>query len=1306
MPQAAARSGGRPGSSSAGPTPWQGRPDLLGYPDELPIVGAHDEILAAIRDHQVVVIAGETGSGKTTQIPKIALELGRGSAGAIGHTQPRRIAARSVAERIAEELGVELGAEVGFQVRFTDRSSRETRLKVMTDGILLGELQRDRDLRRYDTIIIDEAHERSLTIDFILGYLKSLLPRRPDLKVIVTSATIDPHRFARHFTTDPRRPVPVIEVSGRTYPVEIRYRPLIERDAEGRTVVDRDQVTAICEAVEELWTERAPGPGGEDILVFLSGEREIRDAAEALRGMQLPRTDILPLYSRLSAAEQHRVFERGANRRIVLATNVAETSITVPGIRYVVDTGTARISRYSQRTKVQRLPIEAISQASATQRSGRCGRLADGIAVRLYGEEDFESRPAFTEPEILRTSLAAVILQMTSLGLGDIARFPFIDAPDSRQVADGLRLLEELHAIEEGPAGGRGDRGRGRDRRGGRGFRRRLTAYGRMLARLPVDPRLGRMLIEADRRGCTAEVLVIVAALSIQDVRERPTDQQTQADQAHARFKGTGAAEASDFASILALWRYLKAQQKALSGSAFRRMCKAEFLHYLRVREWQDLHAQLVSACKEVRIDPRRSTAAADVEPDWDRIHQALLAGLLSHVGLRDERTRDYLGARAARFAIQPGSVLFRRQPDYVMAAELVETSRLWARTNARIDPRWAEELGAHLVKRSYAEPHWARSQGSVVARERVTLYGVPLAVDRKVQYGRINPEEARELFIRHALVEGDWDARHRFLADNARLRAELEELEERTRRRDIVVGDEVVYDFYDRHIPPDVVSGRHFDSWWKKASRTTPDLLTMTPELLTRDEAEDVSERDFPLHWSQGQIDLSVGYQFNPGAADDGVTVTIPVGVLNRVRTDDFDWQVPGLRGELVTALIRTLPKELRRRLVPAPDHAARVLPQLREGHGRFVDEVARLLREQTGVPVQGADFDPSRLPDHIRVTFAVTDPAGRVLGRDKDLEALRQRLAPQVRASAESVSAAVGIERAGLRTWDLGHLDGGRLPEEIRTTVGGLEVVSHPALVDEGDSVRLTTRPDRAEAEAATRLGVRRLLLLGTSPPWKRVLARLSNTQKLALGHNPHGSVPALLEDCLAAAVDDIVADRSTSGAVVRTPEQFAEVLGAVRTHAATRVLRVVEDVEPVLTLAAAVRADLARPRPATLGATVADARAQLDSLIRPGFVAATGVGRLPHLRRYLTGIQVRMERADESPSRDAALQVGIDEVESAYADLLDSLGPTRARATDVREIAWLIEELRVGTFAQRLGTAHPVSVKRVLTAIRAVE
>ena len=750
------------------------------YPEDLPVSERRDDIAAAIRDHQVVVVAGETGSGKTTQLPKICLELGRGIEGTIGHTQPRRIAARAVAERVAEELGVELGGAVGYQVRFADHSSRDTLVKVMTDGILLAELQRDRDLRRYDTIIIDEAHERSLNVDFLLGYLKRLLPRRPDLKVIITSATIDPQRFADHFAA-PGRPVPVVEVSGRTYPVEVRYRPL-EREEEGAEPVD--QVTGIVEAVEELWTESRGDGGSQDILVFLSGEREIRDGAEALSALNLPATEVLPLFGRLSAAEQHRVFSRHDGRRIVLSTNVAETSLTVPGIRYVVDTGTARISRYSQRTKVQRLPIEPISQASANQRSGRCGRLADGICIRLYAEEDYLARPEFTDPEILRTNLASVILQMTSLRLGDVARFPFLDPPDSRQITDGVRLLEELRAVETTPD------------TEGREARRQLTAYGKRLAQLPVDPRLGRMLLEADRLGCLREVLVVVSAMSIQDPRERPLERQELANAAHKRF----ADEHSDFAAYLNLWRYLQEQQKALSGSAFRRMCKAEFLHYLRIREWQDLHQQLRQAAKSAGLDTSRS--ARQGEPDLDTMHRALLAGLLSHVGSRDEVKREYLGARGARFGISPGSSLFRKQPQFVMAGELVETTRLWARDVARIDPLWAEEAGEHLVKRSYSEPRWSAKQGSAVATERVTLYGVPIVLARTVGYARVDAAESRHLFIQRALVEGDWTTRHRFFHDNTALVERLSELEARTRRRDLIVGDEALYAFYDKRIP------------------------------------------------------------------------------------------------------------------------------------------------------------------------------------------------------------------------------------------------------------------------------------------------------------------------------------------------------------------------------------------------------------------------------------------------------------------------------------------------------------------------
>ncbi len=1262
----------------------------LRYPEHLPVVERREDILAAIRDHQVVVIAGETGSGKTTQLPKMCLELGLGAGGRqVGHTQPRRIAARSVAERIAEELQVDLGELVGYQVRFTDHSSDTTRVKVMTDGILLAELQRDRDLRRYDTIVIDEAHERSLNIDFILGYLKQLLPRRPDLKVIVTSATIDPARFAHHFATDERgevvREVPVIEVSGRTFPVEVRYRPLLELDPGRHVTAERDQVTGVVDAVTELWTEAPPSPDATDILVFFSGEREIRDAAEALTGLRLPGTEVLPLFARLSAAEQHRVFHRAGGRRIILATNVAETSLTVPGIGYVVDTGTARISRYSQRTKVQRLPIEPVSRASAAQRAGRCGRVAPGVCIRLYSEEDHEARAEFTEPEVQRTSLAAVILQMTSLGLGDLARFPFIDAPDPRQVADGIRLLEELGAFATGEQGKGQRRGRGR----------RLTASGRTLARLPLDPRLGRMVIEAGRLGCTREVLVIVAALSIQDPRERPVDKQAQADQSHARFKS----ETSDFASLHSLWRYLKDQQKALSHSAFRRTCKSEYLHYLRIREWQDLHSQLRHACRSARIDPDLATSARDAEPDWDTIHRALLTGLLSHVGVRDQTKREYAGARGARFGINPGSGLFRKQPDVVMAGELVETTRLWARVNAAIEPEWAEEAGAHVVARHVSEPRWSKKAGAAVATERVTLYGVPLVTDRTIQYARIDPEAARDIFVRSALVEGDWDTRHEFWRDNLRTLARVAELEERARRRDIVVDDEVVHAFYEARIPPDVVSERHFDRWWRGERRRRPDLLTLTEELLTSDAGDGVSASDYPRTWTQGDLELDVTYQFSPGEAADGVTVHVPVAVLNRVRDEGFDWQVGGLRDDLAVALLKSLPKATRRHFVPTPDHARAALAEADPSRGSFTDELARVLRARTGVGIAPGEWDLSRVPDHLRVTFSIEAAGGRVVARGKDLEALRPSAGGAVREGMARAGAS--LERTGLTTWNLDDV-----PETFEGRVGGQSVVGYPALVDEGSSVALRVLPDAGTAEAAHRAGVRRLLLLGTTAPWKRVLARLTNAQKLALADNPHGSVPALLQDCLDAAVDAIVAEH-VSGPL-RTREAYAAALAAVRTHSATRVLAVVEAVEPVLALRAQVRRTLdalaSGAAASRTSATRADVAAQVEGLVGPGFVAATGVDRLGDLQRYLRAALHRLERAATNP-REAVLQLSIDAVETAYADLLDGLPAPRRRSAEVADIAWLIEELRVSLFAQTLGTSRPVSEKRALTAIAAV-
>ena len=832
----------------------------IAYPPELPVSAHREELLEAICDHQVVVVAGETGSGKTTQLPKLCLELGRER---IAHTQPRRLAARTVAARIAEELRVPLGEAVGYAVRFRDRSRADTRVRLMTDGLLLAEIRRDRLLGRYDTLIVDEAHERSLNIDFLLGYLVRILPRRPDLRVVVTSATIDPERFSRHFGT-----APIVEVSGRTYPVEVRYRPVEDPD--------RDQEDAIADACDELLRE---GPG--DVLVFLSGEREIRDTADVLTG-RLAGVDVLPLYARLSASDQQKVFRPHSKRRVVLATNVAETSLTVPGIRYVVDPGTARISRWSPRLKVQRLPIEPISQASADQRKGRCGRTSDGICIRLYDEEDFEQRPRFTDPEILRTSLASVILQMAAIGLGRIEDFPFMDPPDRRQVRDGIRLLEELGAL---------------DARG------RLTKLGRRLADLPVDPRMARMVLEADRLGCAEEVTVIAAALSIQDPRERPSEQTAQADQLHARF----ADEDSDFLAYLNLWRHLRELQRTLSSSQFRKRCLAEHLHHLRIREWQDLVQQLRESAKGVGVRFNRTPA------DPADVHRAVLSGLLSHIGLKDPRGREYQGARGARFAIFPGSGLFKKPPSWVMVAELVETTRLWGRTAARIDPGDVEPLAGHLLKRTYSEPRWDPRRGSVVATERVTLYGLPIVTDRTVQYGRIDPVLSRELFIRRALVEGDWEARHAFMAENARRVEEVEALEHRARRRDILAGDQARFAFFDARIPEDVVSAAHFDRWWRDRRREAPDLLTYTRDVLVDADAAAINDREWPATWKQGELTLDLSYRFEPGAENDGVTVHVPLQLLGSVRADRFEWLVPGLREELVTTLIRGLPKELR---------------------------------------------------------------------------------------------------------------------------------------------------------------------------------------------------------------------------------------------------------------------------------------------------------------------------------------------------------------------------------------------------------
>ncbi|MER7738365.1 ATP-dependent RNA helicase HrpA [Streptomyces sp. NPDC096538] len=1250
------------------------------YPEQLPVSQKKDAIAEAIRDHQVVIVAGETGSGKTTQIPKICMELGRGVRGMIGHTQPRRIAARTVAERVAEELDTPLGEAVGWKVRFTDQVNPDaTFVKLMTDGILLAEIQTDRELRAYDTIIIDEAHERSLNIDFLLGYLAQLLPKRPDLKVVITSATIDPERFSRHFGD-----APIITVSGRTYPVEVRYRPLLEEDSED---ADRDQITAITDAVEELMAE---GPG--DILVFLSGEREIRDTADALTKKRYRSTEVLPLYARLSHAEQHRVFQQHGGRRIVLATNVAETSLTVPGIKYVIDPGFARISRYSHRTKVQRLPIEPVSQASANQRKGRCGRTSDGICIRLYSEDDFLSRPEFTDAEILRTNLASVILQMTAAGLGEIEKFPFIDPPDHRNIRDGVQLLHELGALDPTQ----------------KDPRKRLTQTGRKLAQLPVDPRLARMVLEADRNGCAREVMVIAAALSIQDPRERPSDKQTQADQQHARFRD----ETSDFLAFLNLWRYVREQQKERGSSSFRRMCKQEFLNFLRIREWQDIYTQLRTVAKQMGIHLNDEDAPAD------RIHVSLLSGLLSHIGMKDVKEskdsgqggrrdggrNEYLGARNAKFAVFPGSALFKKPPRFVMSAELVETSRLWARVNAKIEPEWVEPLAEHLLKRTYSEPHWEKDQAAVMAYEKVTLYGVPIVAQRKVNYGRIDPEVSRELFIRNALVEGDWRTHHKFYADNRKLLTEVEELEHRARRRDILVDDETLFDFYDQRIPDHVVSGAHFDSWWKHKRREEPEFLDFEREMLIRESADAVTKADYPDTWRQGPLKFRVTYQFEPGADADGVTVHVPLQVLNQVTDEGFDWQIPGLREEVVTELIRSLPKPIRRNYVPAPNYAKAFLERAVPLQEPLTVTMARELKRMVGVPFEADDFDWSRVPDHLKVTFRIVDERRRTLAEDKDLEALKLKLRPKARKALSQAAAATAqrqggeaLERRGLTDWTIGSLT-----RVFETRRAGQPVKAYPALVDDGDSVSVRLFDSEAEQAEAMWKGTRRLVLLGIPVnPAKFASEKLTNPQKLALSANPHGSVQALFDDCATAAADKLIAD---FGGPVWDEESFRKLFDKVRAEIVDTTVHAVGQVQQVLAAWQACERRLKGVRSPALLPNLQDVREQLDGLVRPGFVTGAGLRRLPDLMRYLVAADRRLQQMPTNVQRDTTRMAKVHEMRDEYAWLLEQMPQGRPVPQQVRDIRWMIEELRVSYFAHALGTAYPVSDKRIVKAIDA--
>lgn len=1341
---------------------------IISFPEHLPVSARRDDIIAALDQHQVIIVAGETGSGKTTQLPKMCLELGLDAHGIIGHTQPRRIAARSVAERIAEELGEDIGATVGYQVRFTSQTSDDTRVKVMTDGILLAEIPHDPLLKRYSAIIIDEAHERSLNIDFLLGYLKRILPQRPDLKVIVTSATIDPESFAAHFAhggdggsnsdsgdsdsdSTAAEPAPIIEVSGRTYPVEIRYRPLSEPEDDGdeneergdsgrgHDEESRDPVDAVADAVEELAAE----PDG-DILVFFPGEREIRDAAEALTPRlaahpRLATTEILPLYGRLSMAEQHRVFRRGGRRRIVLATNVAETSLTVPGIKYVIDTGTARISRYSHRTKVQRLPIERISQASAAQRSGRSGRTSDGIAIRLYSEEDFQARAEFTDPEILRTNLAAVILQMLHLGVArtpkDIADFPFLQPPDTRQITDGATLLTELGALSSG-APGAAPRGT-------------ITALGRSLARLPVDPRLGRMILAADELGCTREVMVLAAALTIQDPRERPTEQRAQADELHSRFRD----DASDFSSVLNLWSHLRTQQKELSGNQFRKMCRNEFINYLRVREWQDLVQQLRQLASQIgiKVSPGPIDAVAMHEP----VHRALLTGLLSHIGSFDERKREYQGARGTRFAVFPGSGLFKKRHGFVMAAELVETSRLWARTVAAVEPEWIEEAAGALAKRSYSEPHWSRRQGAAMARERVTVLGVTIAVDRLVRFSRVDRAEARALFIQHALVEGDWQTRHHFVARNEQALREVEELETRLRRRDLRISDEDLFRFFDERIPASVVSQRHFDSWWKKQRHRQPELLDLDPTSLITAEPAELDTARFPTVFTHptgsGDVELALDYAFNPsvdsaGPGTDGVTVTIPVVLLNQMDPERFAWLIPGLRVELVTALIRALPKAVRKQVVPAPDVAARAVAVLDAefdpGRDELLASLTTVLRRLKSVVIPADAWDPSAVPEHLRMAYRVVDERQAVIGAGDDLAELQHRLTAANRTAIAASLAAAGLDpaatgrspqprpasktaatrpgparssgraapvftpRHGLTTWEVGDV-----PRSLKTAVaaggGTQEITGYPALRQEtledgSPAAGLIITRTAGEQVQVHRRGVTALLQAMVPDPQRYILDHLNHQEKLTFTQSPHGSVNALIADCTSAAIEALL---PPDAELPFTERDFTALYERVRAELIDRVFAVTRVVEQALRLAAQVRRRVKATRSLSMAAAVSDIRAQVDQLIFSGFVATTGWRHLQHLPRYLQAMLTRLDRLDAGGAlqRDGLNMQVVQGLEDRYDDAVSAVPEGIPVPEELAEVRWLIEELRVSFFAQDLGTAVSVSEKRVRQALQ---
>jgi ATP-dependent helicase HrpA len=1225
----------------------------MDYPD-LPVSERKDEILAAIRAHQVVIVCGETGSGKTTQLPKICLEAVRGQTGFIGHTQPRRIAARTVAARIAEELKQPLGQVVGYKVRFQDKSRPESLIKLMTDGILLAETQHDRFLDQYDTLIVDEAHERSLNIDFLLGYLKWLLPRRPDLKLIITSATIDPERFAQHFGQG-GRDAPIINVSGRTYPVDVRYRP-VEIDEGDET--DKTEQTAILNAVDELWRE-LPG----DILIFLSGEREIRETAELLRKHHPSKCEILPLYSRLSQSEQERVFRPTGSRRIVLATNVAETSLTVPGIRSVIDTGYARISRYSHRSKLQRLPIEKVSRASANQRSGRCGRVGPGIAIRLYSELDFLNRPEFTDPEILRTNLAAVILQMHALKLGDISRFPFVEPPDQRLIRDGLRTLQEVNALDE---------------------RNQLTELGRKLGKLPVDPKLGRMLLAGADEHCLTEIAIIVAALSVPDPRERPADKAAHADQKHARFKD----EQSDFIALLKLWQDFEEKKKHLSRAKQRQYCRDNFLSYVRMTEWHDIHGQIMEVIKgELELKLNQAPG------EFGEIHRALLAGLLSNVSLRQEQA-EYTGARGAKLFVHPGSFLFKPKPKWIMSAEQVETTKVYARTVAKIDPEWIEQVGAHLVKQQYYDPHWERKAARVAVHERTLLFGLTIQSGRKIPYERVNPVEARELFIRHALVQMDYDSKAPFFLHNLKLLAEADYLQQKGRRVDLLVDEAWLYRYFEERIPAEVVNGLTFERWRKGVEKRDPDLLKLTVGDITAKEDASLDTRNFPDHFQVGRLRIALQYRFEPGHEEDGVTAIIPLHLLNQLDPDPFRWGVPGLLREKITALIKSLPKTLRIHFVPVPDHAERVLPMLDFGQGSFFGQLSAALKKAGGIAVSTQSFREDMLPVHLCMNFAVVNEANQVIDRSRNLEELKRRHSADAGKNFQQLARQAYLHN-GSKTWDFGEL-----PACFDGEHDGQKVYGFPAVVDEGDTVGVRVFETPEAAASQQELGLSRLFRLGLAKDLKYLKKNLAVNAQAELIYKQLPAHPYLYPDLASAGelredlLDRLMAALFLEGQPdVRNAETFEERL---RSQRAELVLKAEEMAKTAQTLMLAYGDALVRLKACRIAAVKEDMQAQLGLMLYHGFLLVTPYQFIREMPRYLKALIHRLEKAPQDPLRDLKQ---FREAAPFLERYWQAVKTGHGRIVPERDaFRWMLEEFRVSLFAQQLKTPYPVSAKRM--------